>query len=187
MCVCVYVCVYVYVYNWNHVVNKLHFNKEWGNKTDISLERILWLLYWLKISLLPPNQHCNLWQSHGTNYRQGGQTHLGRKMMGNQTHKINQIYRRHNRNTCPDTLGNLWGLAGIRALVSSLPDQPRQDKRVLCFEVEKEAGVSTEISESQGSRSLTFLTQIEEGGTGWITAPRGTRHFWWVYAEKAEW
>lgn len=87
-------------------------------------------------------------------------------MMGNQTHKINQIYRRYNRNTCPDTLGNLRELAGIRALVSSLPDQPRKDKRVLCFEGEKEAGVSTELRESQGSRSLTCLIQIEEGGTG---------------------
>ena len=106
-----------------------------------------------------------MWQSHGTNYRQGAQIHLGRRMMGNQTHKINQIYRRYNR-TCVQTLGNLQELAGIRALVSSLPDQPRKDKRVLCFEREKEAGVSTEIRESQGSRTLTFLIQIEEGGTG---------------------
>ena len=47
-----------------------------------------------------------------------------------------------------------------------MPDQPRKDKQVLCFEGEKEAGVSTEIRESQGSRSLAFLIQIEEGGTG---------------------
>ena len=38
-----------------------------------------------------------MWQSHGTNYRQGAQIHLGRRMMGNQTHKINHIYRRYNR------------------------------------------------------------------------------------------
>ena len=87
-------------------------------------------------------------------------------MVGNQTHRINQISRKHSRNTCPVTLGNLWELVGIKVLVSNLPGQPRKGKRVLCSPGQQEAGVSAEINESQDSASLTFLIQTEEGGAG---------------------
>lgn len=68
------------------------------------------------------------------------QTHIGRKRVGNQTHKISQIYSKQNRNTGLVTLGNLRELVGIKALVSNLPGQLRRINESCALRGSRELG-----------------------------------------------